>query len=55
MHSGDSFNYKCPYEKTCQIHKHCHVIKTKQKLPVKITAIIKCPMKKQEIAVDIGA
>ena len=54
MNSDDGFNYKCPLAKTCLINKHCHVIKTKQKIPVKITAIIKCPMKKQEIAVDIG-
>jgi hypothetical protein len=48
------FHYKCPREDTCSAHKHCHVLKTVEALPVAIQAIVKCPLLKKEIVVKIG-
>lgn len=51
----EEFHYKCPYESTCIAHKHCHVLKTTERLKTIITAIIKCPAQKnKEIIVKIG-
>ncbi|WP_265446358.1 hypothetical protein [Acetivibrio straminisolvens] len=50
------FHYKCPYELSCTIHKHCHILKTAERLKTIIPAIVKCPAKKnKEIIVKIGA
>ena len=52
----DEFHYKCPLESNCSLHKHCHVIKTAERLKTIIPAIVKCPAKKnKEIVVQIGA
>lgn len=48
------FHYKCPQEKTCAAKKHCHVLKTAEELKITITAIVKCPVQKKEIVVEIG-
>lgn len=49
--------YKCPYEgPRCKLGKHCHVLETADKLPCKITALVKCPIhNNKKIPVDIGA
>ena len=49
--------YKCPYEgPRCKLGKHCHVLETADKLPCKITAIVKCPIhNNKKIPVEIGA
>lgn len=50
------FHYKCPYESTCIARKHCHVLKTTERLKTIIPAIVKCPAQKnKEIIVKIGA
>nr|DAU11393.1 MAG TPA: hypothetical protein [Caudoviricetes sp.] len=49
--------YKCPYEgPRCKLGKHCHVLETADKLPCKITALVKCPIhNNKKIPVEIGA
>ena len=49
--------YKCPYEgPRCKLGKHCHVLETADKLPCKITALVKCPIRNnKKIPVEIGA
>lgn len=50
-----SVHYKCPLESTCAGHKHCHVLKTTERLKNAIDAIVKCPIRKNaEIVVRIG-
>ena len=48
---------KCPYEgPRCKLGKHCHVLETADKLPCKITALVKCPIhNNKKIPVEIGA
>lgn len=56
MEMNKEFHYKCPYELSCTIHKHCHILKTAERLKTIIPAIVKCPAKKnKEIIVKIGA
>ena len=51
----EAFHYKCPLESTCIAHKHCHVLKTAERLQFEIPAIVKCPAQKnKEIVVRIG-
>lgn len=52
----DNFvHYRCPLESTCTGHKHCHVLKTTERLKTAIDAIVKCPVKQnEEIVVRIG-
>lgn len=51
----DVYHYKCPNESTCIAHKHCHVLKTTEKLKTLISAVVKCPAQKnKEIIVKIG-
>ena len=51
----EEFHYKCPLESTCIAHKHCHVLKTAERLQSVIPAIVKCPAQKnKEIVVKIG-
>lgn len=50
----EQFHYKCPNEDKCPLHKHCHVLKTSEKLKQKIAAYVKCDFKKKEILVTIG-
>ena len=39
-----------------KLGKHCHVLETADKLPCKITALVKCPIhNNQKIPVEIGA
>lgn len=53
MHKG--YHYKCPYESTCKVHKHCHVLKTIEQLQNVITVLVKCPAENnKEILVNIG-
>lgn len=49
--------YKCPYEgPRCKLGKYCHVLETADKLPCKITALVKCPIhNNKKIPVEIGA
>lgn len=49
--------YKCPYEgPRCKLGKHCHVLETADKLPCKITALVKCPIhNNKKIPVEIVA
>lgn len=49
--------YKCPYEgPRCKLGKHYHVLETADKLPCKITALVKCPIhNNKKIPVEIGA
>lgn len=50
-----SIEYKCPYEgPRCKLGKHCHVLETADKLPCRITVLVKCPIKKEKIPVEIG-
>jgi len=45
MTAPKSVEYKCPYEGArCKLKKHCHVLETPDKLPCKITALVKCPI-----------
>ena len=48
------YTYKCPKEKTCAAKKHCHVLKTTEELRTTIPAVVKCPLLKKEIVVNIG-
>lgn len=48
------YHYKCPREDICSAHKHCHVLKTTEELTIVIPAIVKCPLLKKEIVVNIG-
>lgn len=49
------FVYKCPYESTCPIKKHCHVLTTIQEIIVPLPVMIQCAAKhKEEIVVYIG-
>ena len=51
----DDFHYKCPYESVCSLHKHCHVLKTVERLHTELTVVVKCPARNnQEIVVTIG-
>lgn len=56
MTAPKSVEYKCPYEwARCKLKKHCHVLETPDKLPCKITALVKCPIhNNQKIPVEIG-
>ena len=39
-----------------ELGKHCHVLETADKLPCKITALVKCPIhNNKKIPVEIGA
>ena len=50
-----SVHYHCPHANNCRLHKHCHVLKTVEKLKFTIRAIVKCPAQKnKEITVEIG-
>lgn len=49
-----SIMYKCPYEKNCTARKHCHILETTERLPTKVTVIIKCPIAHKKISVVIG-
>lgn len=52
---SNAVHYKCPLASTCVGHKHCHVLKTTDRLKSAIDAIVKCPVKKNaEIVVRIG-
>lgn len=51
-----SVEYKCPHEGShCKLGKHCHVLETADKLPYKITALVKCSIYNKKIPVEIGA
>lgn len=51
-----SVAYKCPYEGVhCKLGKHCHVLETAERLPCKITVLVKCPIyNNKKIFVEIG-
>lgn len=52
----ETVRYRCPYEGAeCRLGKHCHIIETKEALPCRITALIKCEACKGMISVEIGA
>ena len=57
MTAPKSVEYKCPYEGArCKLKKHCHILETPDKLPCKITALVKCPIhNNKKIPVEIGA
>ena len=53
--SSVPYVYKCPNEGIkCEGRKHCHVLETTDELPLRIKALIPCPLKKAKIEVEIG-